>query len=1212
MAPPIGIGGGGGNGLGVPPSGAPGLGAGPIESEPRDDNNGGGSTYQDEQADGAQQFSGTGGAEGEDPFGAGYQAARDGDGSGTGEEVQEFENQDAASQAARQQQERLRQIEEARLLQEQEAARQRRLAAAAEERRRREEEGGQEQFGVPQVPAPRLLMERGGAEADFSPGGAQSGIAPPEEFEEADLDPTNPIGLGISVGRSFTGLNPLANPRSTLGSFGAKMRDLLPSLAVVGKAALITDNEQTYGLGAPPVQADKLRLQEYALWPAWGSDEAVPDTAPTFLQREDIPRLGFNATRAQGFERFYTKPRVHEILFEEGRANEEAEFYEFNQFFELRINIADLEHHYGKLVLGGSENTTGEETTVLRPGDINNAGRNLDTDAGGTLPGLQTVLDEVYGLRLPPEMPDLDNVDVLRLPQIMERVYTAFDRSTFVDHTMQLSLFMSERELENAPAMTNPLVATVKPTYNYLLLDYERALEQEVKRVRAGNSIPNMYTLLLESENREQRAQRSGMPFADPRTNIDFLNFTTLGGLIPTVRPVIVSGQSAHSRKQYFCFWTNGIKKLINDEVDEYRDEYLSWRSSVTNFGNILVPSSQIEFIKRANEFKNSFPMHVGLQFPAHGLKNFSDMFKDGNLMTFLMREAIRAPEAPFNSYTRTFTSPEDISWGHTNSQLNPLNLKTLDIIDFWKDFSNGSDFDPRGDYAAQQQKLLDDHRAIILGSNDEDDSLLSQKMGAIATRRLQANTFKGKLRESIINNMRTYEDLINQRIAKSETVFYRVEKYLNGRLVQEYYLPNDSKIDVLDYIDTQVMYGKSLTAQDRNIYTYKIYAAQMVIGSEYSLWRVKSSKNPGIGFNDGFYANELGIDDRSRWNIRAEEESAIMMQFGQAPAFKKYTHILVPCFANVKPSVKLVHVPVFDSGDVTILDKPPAPPEANFVPYKNVDNKLLINMTEQANTLTKQKVTIINQATDGQEAQMLLMSQLATGAITVEEYREQIAVYGNDDYPASFEVFRTETPPTSYSDFTGKLHYVADLLDDRGNPLASASDLRDTLEPNRKYYYTIRVTDIHGHTSNPTPVYEVQLVNEAGAVYLLNNIYDFPEETTKNFTKDVRKYLKISPALIQTLVDLEGSALVDGGGNPTATATGSRVKLGLADQAVWGKKYKLRLTSKKTGRRIDVNVIFNKSQLDAAYISSGLNEGPKSSGSGNGTPRGGGQGIPC
>lgn len=126
MAPPIGIGGGGGNGLGVPPSGAPGVGVGPIESEPRDDNNGGGSTYQDEQADGAQQFSGTGGAEGEDPFGAGYQAARDGDGSGTGEEVEQFENQDAASQAARQQQERLRQIEEARLLQEQEAARQRR------------------------------------------------------------------------------------------------------------------------------------------------------------------------------------------------------------------------------------------------------------------------------------------------------------------------------------------------------------------------------------------------------------------------------------------------------------------------------------------------------------------------------------------------------------------------------------------------------------------------------------------------------------------------------------------------------------------------------------------------------------------------------------------------------------------------------------------------------------------------------------------------------------------------------------------------------------------------------------------------------------------------------------------------------------------------------------------------------------------------------
>lgn len=64
----------------------------------------------------------------------------------------------------------------------------------------------------------------------------------------------------------------------------------------------------------------------------------MPDTAPTFLQREDVPRLGFGATRAEGFERFYTKPRVHEILFEEGRANEEAEFYEFNQF----LNFASI------------------------------------------------------------------------------------------------------------------------------------------------------------------------------------------------------------------------------------------------------------------------------------------------------------------------------------------------------------------------------------------------------------------------------------------------------------------------------------------------------------------------------------------------------------------------------------------------------------------------------------------------------------------------------------------------------------------------------------------------------------------------------------------------------------------------------------------------------------------------------------------------------
>jgi patatin-like phospholipase/acyl hydrolase len=86
-------------------------------------------------------------------------------------------------------------------------------------------------------------------------------------------------------------------------------------------------------------------------------------------------------------------------------------------------------------------------------------------------------------------------------------------------------------------------------------------------------------------------------------------------------------------------------------------------------------------------------------------------------------------------------------------------------------------------------------------------------------------------------------------------------------------------------------------------------------------------------------------------------------------------------------------------------------------------------------------------------------------------------------------------------------------------------------------------------------------------------NIYTFKfEEMGYNNVKTsrtFRRYLKVNPNLIQSLIDYEKS-IPDGS---TASAyDASQVLLGLADESAWDKRFKMRITSKHSGKKFDIN----------------------------------------
>jgi hypothetical protein len=292
--------------------------------------------------------------------------------------------------------------------------------------------------------------------------------------------------------------------------------------------------------------------------------------------------------------------------------------------------------------------------------------------------------------------------------------------------------------------------------------------------------------------------------------------------------------------------------------------------------------------------------------------------------------------------------------------------------------------------------------------------------------------------------------------------------------------------------------------------YTYEIFAHQFIVGTEYTYGDMS-------GF--GNYAATFGI--------------------------------------TYKPSLKIVRIPIFKQ-NARLLDAAPLPPNVELVPYKGVFNEFLINLSGNSGDIEEMPIIITDADAD-----------------FYKKYREARGLdedapirFANDDASGRFEIYRTDVAPKSYEDFRTNLYAIVGAAD-----VASAS-MKSKVETNRKYYYTFRAIDQHDNRSNPSPVYQVEIVENNGMMFFLSSIYQFPTMEDKTTSaRTFQRFLKINPNMIQSLVNMEETFIDEAEDASAFEAPGDRVILGKAEQDVWTKNFKLRVTSKHTGRKFDINL---------------------------------------
>tara|TARA_B100001123_G_C15314190_1_gene1025515 strand:- start:2665 stop:3138 length:474 start_codon:yes stop_codon:yes gene_type:complete len=130
-----------------------------------------------------------------------------------------------------------------------------------------------------------------------------------------------------------------------------------------------------------------------------------------------------------------------------------------------------------------------------------------------------------------------------------------------------------------------------------------------------------------------------------------------------------------------------------------------------------------------------------------------------------------------------------------------------------------------------------------------------------------------------------------------------------------------------------------------------------------------------------------------------------------------------------------------------------------------------------------------------------------------------------------------------------------------------------DTIEPNVTYYYLFRAIDNHGNISNPSEVIQATIIKDQFVYPVIKNYsYDSAKKSSKETKKNLKRYLRVSPVLSSMLIDKGRTDIGAESANKVVKAT-----MGPKGSSLWGKKFKIRVTSKNSGKKLDLNFKFTQ-----------------------------------
>lgn len=236
-------------------------------------------------------------------------------------------------------------------------------------------------------------------------------------------------------------------------------------------------------------------------------------------------------------------------------------------------------------------------------------------------------------------------------------------------------------------------------------------------------------------------------------------------------------------------------------------------------------------------------------------------------------------------------------------------------------------------------------------------------------------------------------------------------------------------------------------------------------------------------------------------------------------------------------------------------VDLPPLPTLMEIYPFKGINDKLGFAFQKLSQSKKIVEKSIPKKLwTEGWEDARKYYTQVLKITNLIPEDR----VYFSGQNIRKINIyFKKGEKPKSLLDLNEKFGELDIVVDSFSKSFE--------IEPNVKYYFASKSESFTGLESYFSEVYEVEVVDDGGTVFPIVKVVSLEQKRERPHQISFSNQFRIQPAMLQQAPNIEKDTI--GFLSPTVFSEPDETR----------PRFKVRLTSKKTGRKVDFNIIYKR-----------------------------------